>query len=231
MRRRTPAPSQGASADEVERLITAELEEELQTVGNIDEMRSASQSNVSMISLDFDETLDTVAYESAVNDVRGALDQVKDLPLDAEEPRLTEIIMSEVSPIIMVVVADVGGVGELSIRDVAREAESRLRELPGVSKVEARGLQDREVHVLVDRARAAVYGLTVADVAQRIRRQNQNLPAGTFQDEIGEATLRATGDYTSVEQILDTVLRDEGAGTRVRVRDVAQVELGQELRC
>ena len=221
---------QGASADEVERLITAELEEELQTVGNIDEMRSASQSNVSMISLDFDETLDTVAYESAVNDVRGALDQVKDLPLDAEEPRLTEIIMSEVSPIIMVVVADVGGVGELSIRDVAREAESRLRELPGVSKVEARGLQDREVHVLVDRARAAVYGLTVADVAQRIRRQNQNLPAGTFQDEIGEATLRATGDYTSVEQILDTVLRDEGAGTRVRVRDVARVERGLEKR-
>ncbi|MGE4650815.1 MAG: efflux RND transporter permease subunit, partial [Myxococcota bacterium] len=221
---------QGASADEVERLITAELEEELQTVGNIDEMRSASQSNVSMISLDFDETLDTVAYESAVNDVRGALDQVKDLPLDAEEPRLSEIIMSEVSPIIMVVVADVGGVGELSIRDVAREAESRLRELPGVSKVEARGLQDREVHVLVDRARAAVYGLTVADVAQRIRRQNQNLPAGTFQDEIGEATLRATGDYTSVEQILDTVLRDEGAGTRVRVRDVARVERGLEKR-
>ena len=221
---------QGASADEVERLITAELEEELQTVGNIDEMRSASQSNVSMISLDFDETLDTVAYESAVNDVRGALDQVKDLPLDAEEPRLTEIIMSEVSPIVMVVVADVGGVGELSIRDVAREAESRLRELPGVSKVEARGLQDREVHVLVDRARAAVYGLTVADVAQRIRRQNQNLPAGTFQDEIGEATLRATGDYTSVEQILDTVLRDEGAGTRVRVRDVARVERGLEKR-
>ena len=221
---------QGASADEVERLITAELEEELRNVGNIDEMRSASQSNVSMISLDFDETLDTVAYESAVNDVRGALDQVQDLPLDAEEPRLVEIIMSEVSPIVMVVVADVGGVGELAIRDVAREAESRLRELPGVSKVEARGLQDREVHVLVDRARAALYGLTVADVAQRIRSQNQNLPAGTFQDEIGEATLRATGDYTSVEQILDTVLRDDGMGTRVRVRDVARVERGLEKR-
>ena len=99
---------QGASAEEVERLVTAKLEEELLTVGNIDEMRSASQSNVSMISLDFDETLDTVDYESAVNDVRGALDQVKDLPLDAEEPRLVEIIMSEVSPIVLLVVADVG---------------------------------------------------------------------------------------------------------------------------
>jgi HAE1 family hydrophobic/amphiphilic exporter-1 len=219
---------QGASADEVERLITAKLEEELQTVGNIDEMRSASQSNVSMISLDFDETLDTVEYESAVNDVRAALDRVQDLPLDAEEPEMREIITSEVAPIVMVVVADVGGVGELAVRDVAREAQSRLRELPGVSSVEVRGLQDREVRVLVDRARASLYGLTVDDVAERVRRQNQNLPAGTFQDATGEATLRATGDYTSVEQILDTVVRDDGRGTRVRVRDVASVERGLE---
>jgi len=221
---------QGASAEEIERLVTAKLEEELRSVSNIDEMRSASQPNVSTINLDFDETLGTVEYESAVNDVRGALDQVKDLPLDAEEPRLVEIVFSEVRPIVMVVVADVGGVGEMAIRDVAREAESRLRELPGVSMAETRGLQDREVRVLVDRARAALYGLTVDDVALRIRRQNQNLPAGTFQDEVGEATLRATGDYVSVEEILDTVIREDGMGTRVRVRDVARVERGLEKR-
>jgi HAE1 family hydrophobic/amphiphilic exporter-1 len=218
----------GASADEVERLITAKIEEKLLTVGNIDEMRSASQSNISMISVDFDETLGGVDYESAVNDVRAALDQVQDLPLDAEEPELNEIITSEVSPIIMLAVTDVGGVGELPIRDVAREAQSRLRELQGVSTVEVRGLQEREVRVLVDRARASVYGLTVEDIAERVRRKNQNIPAGTFQDALGEATLRATGDYASVEQILDTVIRDDGAGTRVLLRDVARAEKGLE---
>jgi HAE1 family hydrophobic/amphiphilic exporter-1 len=218
----------GASADEVERLITAKIEEELRSVSNIDEIRSASQSNTSMISIDFDEKLDRVEYEAAVNDVRGALDQVQDLPIDADEPVLREIITAEVRPVIFVALTDVGGVGPLAIRDVAREAESRLRELPGVSRSEVRGLEDREVRVLVDRARAALYGLTVDDVAERVRRQNQNLPAGTFQDDSGEATLRAIGDYTSIEQILGTIVREDGSGTRVRVRDVARVERGLE---
>ena len=218
----------GSSADEVERLVTAKLEEELQTIGDIHEMRSASQANVSVINIEFDETLNDAEYESAVNDARGALDRVTDLPLDAEEPELLEIITSDLSPVVLIAITDEAGVGELALRDVAREAASRLRELPGVSKVEVRGLQDREVRVLVDRERAAAYGLTVADVADRVRRQNQNLPAGTFQDAGGEATVRATGDYTAVEQILDTVVREEGTGTRVRLRDVASVERGLE---
>ncbi len=218
----------GASADEIERLVTAKLEEELQTVSNVDEIRSSSHANVSMISIEFDETLDTVEYEAAVNDVRGALDQVQDLPADADEPTLREIISAEVRPVVFVAFTDVAGVGPLALRDVAREAESRLRDLPGVSTVEVRGLEDREVRVLVDRARAAVYGLTVTEIADRVRRQNQNLPAGTFEDDAGEATLRAIGDYESIEEILDTVVREDGSGTRIRVRDVARVERGLE---
>lgn len=218
----------GASADEVERLITAKLEEELQTVSNVDEIRSASQANTSVITIDFDETLDTIEYEAAINDVRGALDQVQDLPVDAEEPVLREFITAEVNPVIFVAITDVGDVGPLAVREVAREAQSRLRELPGVSRAEVRGLEDREVRVIVDRARAAVYGLTVGDVAERVRRQNQNLPGGTFQDSAGEATIRALGDYRSIEEILDTIVREDGSGTRVRVRDVARVERGLE---
>ncbi len=218
----------GASADEIERLVTTKIEEELLTVSNIDEMRSASQSNMSMISLDIDENLDTIGYESAVNDIRGALEQVQDLPLEAEEPQLREIITAEVSPVVFIAISDVGGVGDLALRDLGQEIESRVRELPGVSTVEIRGLQDREVRVLVDRARAALYDLTVGDIADRVRQQNQNLPAGTFQDESGEATLRATGDYTSIDQILDTVVLETGPSTRVRLRDVARVERGLE---
>lgn len=218
----------GASADEIERLVTTKLEEELLTVSDIDEMRSASQSNSSLITIDIDETLDTTEYESAVNDIRGALDQVEDLPPDAEEPVLREIITAEVSPIVFIAVTDVGDVGPLAIRDVARELESRIRELPGISRVEIRGLQDREVRVLVDRGRAHLYGLTVDEIAERVRRQNQNLPAGTFQSDTGEATLRATGDYQSLDEILDTVVADHAGGTRIRLRDVARVELGLE---
>lgn len=218
----------GASADEIERLVTTKLEEELLTVNAIEEMRSASQSNISMISLDIDETLTSIDYESAVNDIRGALDQVSGLPDEAEEPQLREIITAEVSPVVFVAISDIGGVGDLAIRDVAQEIESRIREITGVSTVEIRGLQDREVRVIVDRDRATLYDLTVADIAERVRQQNQNLPAGTIQDALGEATLRAVGDYDSLDQILNTIILEDGPGTRIRLRDVARVERGLE---
>jgi len=220
----------GASADEVERLVTAKLEEELQNVSDIDEMRSASQANVSSINIDFDETLTPEEFQAAVNDTRGALDRVTDLPEDAEEPVLREIKTSEFRPIAMITVTDQAGLGELAIRDVAQEAASRIREIPGVSSVSVRGLQDREIRVVVDRARASAYGLTVADVAARVRQQNQNLPAGTFQQAAGEATLRATGDYTGIEEILETAVREDPGGARVLLRDVARVERGLEKR-
>ncbi len=220
----------GASADEVERLVTTKLEEELQNVSDIDQMRSASQANSSSINIEFDETLDAAEFQAVVNETRGALDRVTDLPPDAEEPVLNEAKSSEFRPVVMISVTDEAGVGELAIRDIAQEAASRMRELPGVSGVSVRGLQDREVRVVVDRARASAYGLTVSDVAERVRRQNQNLPAGTFQQESGEATLRATGDYIDVEEILGTAVREDPGGRRVLLRDVARIERGLEKR-
>ena len=220
----------GASAEEVELLVTAKLEEELKTLDDVEEMRSSSQPNVSLIAIEFDENLDAIELEAAANETRAALDRVTELPTDVEEPVLEIERSSNWSPVVMIAITDVGDVGELAIRDLAQEAASRMREIPGVSRVEVRGLQDREVRVVVDRARASAYDLTVSDIAERIRRQNQNLPAGTLIDETGEATLRATGDYTSIEQILGTVVREETDGARVLLRDVARVERGLEKR-
>ena len=99
----------GASAEEIERLVTQKLEEELLSVVDIDKMHSVSQSDVSTIMIDFDEYLGEVAYEAALNDVRAALDRARDLPADAEEPWLTEIKFSEMAPAVMVAVVDTGG--------------------------------------------------------------------------------------------------------------------------
>lgn len=220
----------GASAEEVELLVTAKLEEELKTLDDVDEMRSSSQPNVSMIAIEFDENLDAIGLEAAVNETRSALDRASDLPADAEEPVLEVERSANWAPVVMVAITDVGKLGELAIRDLAQEAASRMREIQGVSRVQLRGLQDREVRVIVDRARAAAYDLTVADIADRVRQQNQNLPAGTFLDASGEATLRATGDYTSISQILGTVVRENPGGARVLLREVARVEHGLEKR-
>jgi HAE1 family hydrophobic/amphiphilic exporter-1 len=218
----------GASAEEVERLITQKLEEELLTVVDIDEMHSVSSAGISNISIDFDEYLNEVDYEAALNDVRAAVDRVTDLPADAEESVLTEGKFSEMIPVVMIAVVDRGEIGSLALREVARDVKSRAKYLPGVNRIEIRGDQDRELHVRVDRDAAARFGLTVTEVAERIRRQNLNLPAGTFETTTGERTLRAQGDYESVEDVLRTVVAENPGGTYVRLAEIARVEEGLE---
>ncbi len=220
----------GASADEVERLVTQKLEEELQTVGDIREMRSVSTANLSAIVIDFDENLDQIELESAINDVRAAIDRVPDLPESAEETDLFEITVSEVTPVVFIAVVDTGGVGEVALNEVAREVQTRVRDLTGVRRTEILGEREREVRVLVDRDVSARFGLTVLDVVERIRRQNLNLPAGTFESGEVEATLRARGDYEDLDSLLETVVRENDDGTYVRLADVARLETGLEKR-
>ena len=220
----------GASADEVERLVTTRIEDKLGEIEGIKEIRSVSRANVSSISIEFDETLSELEYDAGVNDLRAAVDRVADLPEDAGEPTVTELSTKAVFSDMRVAVVDVAGLGETPLRQVANDVQARLAELPGVQSVGVRGDHDREVRVLVDRDEAARYGLTVVEIVDRIRRKNLNVPAGTFTGPGGEATLRATGDYRTIEEILDTVVREHRDGTQVRLADVARIETGLEKR-
>lgn len=218
----------GASAEEVERLVTQKLEEELLTVSDIDEVRSVSSAGLADINISFDEFLDDVEYEAALNDVRSALDRVGDLPEDAEEPFLTEGKFSEFAPVVIIAVVDRSDVGPLALREVARDVKSRLRDLPGANRIEIRGDQEREIRVELDQNVAAQFDLTVPDVVARIRRQNLNLPAGTFESAAGEQTLRARGDFQSLEDMLATVVAENADGTTLRLGEIARVEEGLE---
>jgi HAE1 family hydrophobic/amphiphilic exporter-1 len=135
------------------------------------------------------------------------VDRVADLPEDADEPLVIELSTKAIFSDMRVAVVDVAGRGETPLRQVADDVHARLAELPGVESVDVRGDHERELRVLVDRDRAARYGLSVVEIADRIRRKNQNVPAGTFTGPGGEATVRATGDYRTIEEILETVVR------------------------
>ncbi|MDJ0789567.1 MAG: efflux RND transporter permease subunit [Myxococcota bacterium] len=218
----------GASGEEVERLVTQKLEEELIGISEIDEIHSVSSAGLSDIGIEFDEYLSEVEYEAALNDVRAAIDRVNDLPADAEEPEIREGKFSEFAPAVMIALLDRGDVGPVALREIARDVKARVRDLPGAKRIEIRGDQDPELRVLVDREAAARHGLTAIEIAERIRRQNLNLPAGTFEDGNGELTLRAQGDFERPEQLLDTVVAESENGLTVRLSEVARIEFGLE---
>ncbi len=221
----------GASPDEVERLVTTKIEDEIDGVSGIKEMFSYSSQGLSEILVEWDETMAPMDYESALNDLRAALDRVDDLPEDAEEILLTELSVSERFEVVMVAVADVGGVGEYTLREVARDLKDRLERIPGLRRAQLRGDRDREIRVWVDAERAHQYDLTLAEIHALIARNNQNFAGGSFTDPSSrEVTVRGLGSFVSPEALAQTVVKKDPDGRHVLLGDVAEVAADFEKR-
>jgi HAE1 family hydrophobic/amphiphilic exporter-1 len=221
----------GASADEIERLVTSRLEEEIRSVQGIKEWFSFSTQGASELNIEWDESLSEIEQQASVNDLRAAIDRVSDLPEDAEEPILTELSVSEVYNIVMIAVTDVGGVGEFTLREVTRDLERKLKTLPGVRKAAPRGMRDRELRVVVDKNLALQYDLTLPEISDVIARNNRNVPGGTFSDEgVDEITVRGLGQFESPASLARTVVRKSPDGTHVHLGDLAEVRESFERR-
>ncbi|MGH0033438.1 MAG: efflux RND transporter permease subunit [Myxococcota bacterium] len=221
----------GASADEVERLVTTKLEDEIRGVQGIKEWFSFSTQGASELNIEWEESLSEIEQQASVNDLRAAIDRVSDLPEDAEEPILTELSVSEVYNVVMIAVTDVGGVGEYTLREVTRDLERKLKTLRGVRKATARGMRDRELRVFVDKHRALQYDLTLPEISDVIARNNRNVPGGTFTNEgTDEITVRGLGHFESAESLAQTVVRKNPDGNHVRLGDVADVRESFERR-
>lgn len=220
----------GASADEVERLVTTRLEDEIRDVDGIKELTSFSQAGFSSIEIEWDETLSEIEYEAAINELRAAVDRVNDLPADVDQPLIRELSVSEINNVVMIAVKDVGGVGEFALREVARDIEKRIERIPGVRKARLRGDRDRELRVLVDRERALQYDLTLAEISAVIARNNQNVPAGSLDTGTREITIRGLGNFPTAERLAATVVKKSPEGNHVTLGDVAEVRDGFEER-
>jgi len=214
----------GASPDEVERLVSQKIEDEIQDVVGIKEMFSFSSAGLSEINVEWEETLSEIEYEAALSDLRAAIDRVDDLPDDAEVPVLRELSVSEVYHVGQITVADVAGVGEYALREVARDMKDRLERIPGLRKLELRGAREREIRVLVDKDRALQYDLTLAEISRIIEQNNQNFAGGSFTNPLDqEITVRGLGQFRSPEALARTVVKKNRDGSHVELGDVAEV--------
>ncbi len=221
----------GASADEMEKLVTTRLEDEIRQVPGIKKWTSFSTHGTSEISVEWDETLSEVEQQAALNELRAAIDRVADLPPEAEEPVLRELSMSEIFNIVMIAVMDTGAVGEHTLREVARDLERKLEQVPGVRKADPLGMRARELRVVVDENRALQYDLTLPEISDVIARNNRNIPGGKFESRNAEEiTVRGLGNFQSPAELAATVVRKSATGTHVRLDDVAEIIEGFERR-
>ncbi|OJV45170.1 MAG: multidrug transporter AcrB [Bacteroidales bacterium 36-12] len=216
---------QGASAADIETNVTRPLENSLNTVANLKKIKSSSRENRSIISLEFEYGLD---IEALTNDVRDKLDMVKSyLPEGTTEPIIFKF-STDMIPVMMI-----SATAEQSLpalyKILDENVANPLARISGVGSVSVNGAPEREIQVFVDPSKLEAYHLTIESIAQVIRMENVNTPAGTIDIGNESYSLRVQGEFISPLELNNLVVGSY-AGKNVYISDIAVVKDDLEER-
>jgi len=212
----------GASAERVEALVTEKLEDKLREVEELAHIDSISRAGISILQIELDEDIDDI--EGAWSRVRARLKTAEaDLPPAAEDPELERQTVTAYTMITALVWEPAGEPQYAILRRMAEDLEDVFRGLAGTAEVDLFGDPEEEVRVEVAAADLAALNLTVAGVADAIRRADAKTPAGLLSHEASDLLVEVAGEVQSLERVLRIPVRVGEDGRTVRVGDVATV--------
>ncbi len=213
----------GADPETMETKVADPIEEALQSLSGVKRMTSRNLEAVSQIVLQFELEVDG---DQALQDVRDKIAAIeRNLPQGIDPPVVQKLDVGA-APVLSVALASDLPLAELT-RIAKDEVKQRLQQISGVGNIDLIGGREREIKVLVDPGRMTGFGLTADDVANAIRAQSLELPAGFIKTGASELTLKTRGEVKSVTEIAD-ILIPSAPGAVVRIRDVAEVVDGIE---
>ena len=208
----------GASSQDVESGVTKEIEEAVSTISGIDEVKSISQNNISVVTASFTWGTD---LDGAANDMRDALEFTKDdLPDGVEPPRLIKLSSSMAPLLVLAVTADESYDGLTHI--VEKKIGDVLKQVSGVALVSPMGGPKREIRIEVDARKLEAYGVSLSQLAAVLAAENLDLPVGSLKSSWSELTVRVPGEFSDLSEFARIVVGQSG-GRLIHLGDVAEV--------
>jgi hydrophobe/amphiphile efflux-1 (HAE1) family protein len=209
----------GAAPEEIETEITDPIEEAVNTVSGIKELRSTSAEGISNIFIQFELEKDP---DVATQEVRDRISRIlRQLPEDISDP-VVEKVDPDASPILTIALS-----ADRPVREITEYADKtlrrRLESAYGVGQVQISGGEERQINVFVNPVRLRAEGLNITDVSNALRRENAQLPGGTLKRGPEEFTVRTLGRVENVADLRRLPVGRNGDRT-VTIADVARVE-------
>lgn len=211
---------------EVERLITVPIENQVATVSGQRRITSVSREGMSIVTVEFPWGSD---LDLAALHVREAVDKAREiLPQGMDRPAVLRWDPGS-EPIMGVAVAGRGSAGAL--RELVEAViVARMEQVPGVAGAQVTGGSQREIHVTVDPDKLALFQLTVADIERALVAANASLQSGTVLQGALRYQVRAMGEFRDVAEIAAVVVGSSPSSTRVRLSDIGTVEESTQPR-
>ncbi|MEG2478805.1 MAG: efflux RND transporter permease subunit, partial [Mucinivorans sp.] len=209
---------EGANAADIETNISRVLEDNLNTVDNLDKITSKSSDNISMVTIEFEWGTD---LDVASNDIRDVIGRVqKMLPDEAETPMIFKFSSSMIPVIMLYATADESY--EALFKELDDKLVNTLNRVNGVGAVSMMGQPEREIQINVDPRKLDAFGISVEQLGQIIQAENLDVPAGNI--DVGGQTIsvRAKGEFSDSKQLDDIVVANRD-GRQVYLPEVATI--------
>jgi hydrophobic/amphiphilic exporter-1 (mainly G- bacteria), HAE1 family len=213
----------GASAEEIETDITKRIEDAVNTISGIDSLRSTSVEGNSTVIIQFslDKNGDIAAQE--IRDKVNLI--VNDLPETAKAP-VVQKFDPDATPVMQIALSSPRPLREITeIAD--KQIKPQLENISGIGQIQLVGGQKREIRVWVDPDKMRAYNLAIADVANALRQQNMELPAGSVNAGAHEFSIRTLGRLVDAAQFNEIAIAQRGSYV-VKLRDIGYAEDSEE---
>jgi HAE1 family hydrophobic/amphiphilic exporter-1 len=219
----------GAGPEEVERSVTRRLEATLSGVSGLEKVTSTSSKGSSMVMMEFTYGTDMA---DAANSIRDALERVRNImPTGADTPMIFKFDPAMLPIVSLMVISDKRTPEEL--REIAEDTiVPRLEQTPGVATASVSGGREKIIRVEIPQNRLEAYNLTVVQIQGMLAVQNMQTAAGTITDSGLSYILTTMGEYTSLNEIKNTVISYQGGGIsgtqvsmpkQIYLRDIADI--------
>ena len=206
----------GATAEEVEEAVCQRLEDALDGVRFVKELRSEARDGLALVTVEMEPEGTYQAFKDEIDTAVAAID---DFPSGTEPPVVNQLHTTDT--VLSVLVA--GPLTTADLKTYCEDFKDRLRQQPGISLVRIRGFSTRQLRIELSDEALRRYGLNAAEVVDIVRRQSVNLPAGAIRAPDGELTVRVVEQRRSPAELEDLVIVAGPGGAEVRLGDVARV--------
>ena len=206
----------GATAEDVEEAVCQRVEDALDGVRFVKELRSDAREGLAIITVEMESGGDYQTFKDEIDTEVAAID---DLPPEAEDPVIAHLHTTDLVLSILIT----GPLPPADLKAYCEDFKERLQQQPEISLVKVQGFSDHQLRIELSDEALRRYGLSAVDVADIVRRQSVNLPAGTIEASEGELTVRFVEERRSPGELEDLVIVAGLGGAEIRLGEIARI--------
>ncbi|WP_296634160.1 efflux RND transporter permease subunit [Polaribacter sp.] len=220
----------GNTAEDIEKLITDPLEDQLKGLSGVVEITSTSQEDYSMIIVEFDDDMNVEVAKQRVKDKLDAEKASEDWPTfngAKVDPNAFDLSMSEEIPFLNINIS--GDYTLQKLKEFAEYLQDDIEDLSEVKQADIRGVQDKEVEIAVDIYKMMAVEVSFDDITSAIQRGNITSSAGNLIASGQRRTIRILGEIESPVELENFVIKSE-RGNAIYLKDIAKVSFREKDR-